>query len=122
MERSQLESLLTSDLKYYITKHDIQTAINTTFIELIDIILIRQANILSERARMAIAQLTNVPPGVDFTNIHSSELGGPLSSAYSSTVAGGRLYSDAMETVDGAASNPKELHIRKKIKKVCACC
>ena len=93
MERSQLERLRVSDLKYYTKENSIEAPLNASQGDLINLILGRQAKVLTEKAKKAIEQVNGLPHGATFLNVDVSQLE-PHTSAYSSTGAGGSLYSE----------------------------
>ena len=101
---------------------------------MIEVILSRQANTLVNRANKAIQQLTGIPPDASFTNFDASQFQ-PTVSAYSTSGAGGTLYSGSNEKTSegvgrgggagveegkgrGTSPGDERLHIRKKVKKV----
>lgn len=85
MERRQLEQLSLDRLKHYCRTRELHVPINSSQRELVDIILGRQAKVLSERARKALQQLQG-NTSVDFENVDTSTLE-PHTSVYSTSTA-----------------------------------
>ena len=147
MERSQLEQLTVSDLKYYTKENNIETPLNVSKEEMVELILGRQAKELTEKARKALQQVSGLPHGATVMDVDVAQLE-PHTSVYSSTGAGGSLHSETEgnqahtsgesrqtglgDSVDGtertgqaglnqdldSPSKDKELHIRKKARRV----
>ena len=85
MERRLLEQLSVDRLKHYSRTRQLYVPINASQRELVDIILGRQAKVLSERARKALQQLQG-DAGVDFENVDTNTLE-PHTSVYSTSTA-----------------------------------
>lgn len=137
IERAQLQRLTILDLKHYTKNRQLGTSLNPSRGELIEVILSRQAKTLVNRANRAIQQLTGVPPDADYTNFDASQFQ-PTVSAYSTSGAGGTLYSGSNERTSegvngvgrgggagveegrgmGTSPGDETLHIRKKVRKV----
>ena len=85
MERRQLEGVSVDRLKHYSRSRQVEVPINASREEMVDIILGRQAKVLSERARKALQQ---VQGGVseDFETVDVSTLE-PHTSVYSTGAA-----------------------------------
>lgn len=99
MERASLERLSDSDLKYYTKQNGIETPLNVSHEQLVDLILGRQARVLTENARKALEQVNRSSQGTttleDVLNVDVRHLE-PQTSVYSSAGPGGTIYSETV--------------------------